>query len=164
MKTYNTKKRQRAKEIKKLQFSILFVAIIISVSLIMGNSITEDFAHAEVNFRAKRHLPLNENKIEMIDVSKGTIREITMYNSLPEQTDSTPCISADGTNICEVDYNVCATNAFPFGTKLYIDKLGECIVKDRMNKRYSERIDWYAGMDKDRAINFGVQKLLVSVK
>jgi len=96
-----------------------------------------------------------------VNIDKGIIREITMYNSLKEQTDNTPCISADGTNICKADYNVCATNAFPMNTKLYIDGLGECIVKDRMNSRFKERVDWYAGMDKDRAVKFGLQRLLV---
>lgn len=112
------------------------------------------------NQQKTQNLSLKSEKITLVDVSKGTIREITMYNSVPEQTDSTPCVSADGTNICKVDYNVCATNAFPFGTRLYIDKLGECIVKDRMNPRYQERVDWYAGMDVERAVNFGKQKLL----
>jgi len=96
--------------------------------------------------------PLNNN---------GIIREITMYTSRVEETDSTPCISADGTDICKVDYNVCATNAFPIGTKLNIDKLGDCIVKDRMNKRYKERVDWYAKMDLTRALSFGKQNLKV---
>jgi len=94
-------------------------------------------------------------------VTKGQIREITMYNSLPEQTDGSPCIAAFGDNICEVDYNVCATNAFPKNTKLKVKGLGECIVKDRMNSRYAERIDWYAGMDRDRAVKFGLQRLEV---
>ena len=97
-------------------------------------------------------------------VSDRIIREVTMYTSRPEETDETPCISADGTNICEVDYNVCATNAFPIGTRLYVDKLGECIVKDRMNKRYGKNsIDWYVKDDLVRALKFGRQKLLVTV-
>jgi len=100
-------------------------------------------------------------EISLYGIKSETIREVTMYNSLPEQTDDTPCISADGTNICELDYNVCATNAFPFGTVLYVDKLGECVVHDRMNKRYKERIDWYAKMDLQRALNFGIQNLAV---
>ena len=95
-------------------------------------------------------------------VSDGIIREVTMYTSRPEETDETPCISADGTNICEVDYNVCATNAFPIGTRLYVDKLGECIVKDVMSRKYSQRIDWYAGTDVERALAFGIQRLKVS--
>jgi len=93
--------------------------------------------------------------------SDGIIREVTMYTSRPEETDETPCISADGTNICEVDYNVCATNAFPIGTRLYVDKLGECIVKDVMSRKYQHRIDWYAGTDVERALAFGIQRLRV---
>jgi len=114
--------------------------------------------------------------------SIGTIREVTMYSSTPEQTDATPCIAANGQDICVLwakSQNLCATNAFPFGTELEVDKLGSCLVVDRMNDRYSNRIDWYAGYDNDcldgvdsgdycptytRALNFGLQNLLVTVK
>lgn len=94
----------------------------------------------------------------------GQMREITMYTSRVQETDSTPCISADGTNICKVDYNVCASNAYPFGTKLRIQGLGDCIVRDRMNRRYKDRIDWYAGMDLQRALKFGKQNLIIEIK
>jgi len=102
----------------------------------------------------------NELTIEP-KVKNSVVRTITMYNSVEEQTDNSPCLSADNTNICEVDYNVCATNAYPFGTVLRIDKLGTCVVKDRMNSRYKNEVDWYAKMDVDRALNFGRQNLLV---
>ncbi len=110
----------------------------------------------------------------------GTIREVTMYSSTPEQTDNTPCIAANNQDVCILwknGQNICATNAFPLGTKLKVDKLGTCLVDDRMNDRFSNRIDWYAGYDDDcldgvdqgdvcpnydRALNFGLQKLLVS--
>ena len=115
-------------------------------------------------------------------VLDGTIREVTMYSSTPEQTDATPCIGANTQDVCvlwKAGQNLCATNAFPMGTELEIDKLGSCLVVDRMNKRFSERIDWYAGYDIDcldgvdegddcpnyrRAWNFGKQNLLVNVK
>lgn len=96
-------------------------------------------------------------------LSDAIIREITMYNSLPDQTDGSPCIAAWGDNICEYRGNVCATNAYPKNTRLKIEKLGECIVLDRMASRFANRIDWYAGMDKVRAINFGKQNLKVEV-
>ena len=103
-----------------------------------------------------KKLPINEDK--------GTIRTVTMYTSRVQETDNSPCISADNTNICEVDYNVCASNAFKFGTVLEIVGLGECIVKDRMNRRYPNRVDWYAKMDLQRALKFGKQNLKVIVK
>lgn len=122
------------------------------------------------------------NVAEAQIMSQGTIREVTMYSSTPEQTDATPCIGANGQDVCVLwasGQNLCATNAFPFGTELKIDHLGSCLTIDRMNKRYSNRIDWYAGYDNDcldgvdsgdycptyqRALNFGLQNLLVTVK
>ncbi len=90
---------------------------------------------------------------------------ITMYNSFKNQTDDSPCISADGTNICKVNYNVCASNDYKFGTRLRIEGLGECIVRDRMNRRYTNqnRIDFYAGYDLKRAISFGKRKLEIQI-
>jgi 3D (Asp-Asp-Asp) domain-containing protein len=124
------------------------------------------------------------NDVELVDysISEGTVREVTMYTSTPEQTDSSPCIGANTQDICVLwrnGQNICASNAFPRGTVLEVDKLGECIVIDRMNKRYSNRVDWYAGYDDDcldgiddgddcpnyrRARDFGVQRLLVNKK
>lgn len=95
--------------------------------------------------------------------SAGTIREITMFTSRVSETDGDPCTAAWGENICKMDFNVCATNAFPHNTKLFVAGLGECVVKDKMNSRYTSRVDWYAKMDFNRAITFGKQNLLVSV-
>ena len=75
-----------------------------------------------------------------VETSTLGYRVITAYNPVPKQTDSTPCISASGLNVCETKKRIVATNEFPFGTKLLIDgKIWE--VQDRTNKRYSHRID-----------------------
>lgn len=94
-----------------------------------------------------------------------TIREVSAYNSLPGQTDSTPCEGAYG-NVCEPYKKgqcVVASNAFKKNTKIRIDKIGDCIVLDTMNKRYPNRVDIFMGDDVNRAISFGVQKLKVSI-
>ena len=96
---------------------------------------------------------LMEELIEQAEsyTEQGIIRTVTSYTSTPEQTDSTPCIGADG-NVCELwekEYNICASNAFAFGTILRIDELGDCIVKDRMNGRFPNRVDWYSGYDEE---------------
>jgi hypothetical protein len=131
------------------------------------------------------NIAVNELETIVLDektLSQGTIREVTMYSSTPEQTDASPCIAANGQDICvlwKTGQNLCATNAFPLGTELQIDKLGSCLVVDRMNRRFSERIDWYAGYDDEcldgvgkgddcpnyrRAWNFGKQNLLTIKK
>lgn len=102
-----------------------------------------------------------------IDTSKGVIREVSAYNAGDTaQNDDSPCISASNDDICkmlEQGKKICATNAYPLHTKLYIENYGECEVLDKMNRRYSQRID--VAMKKDekaRALKFGVQNLKVT--
>ncbi|MBU0613868.1 3D domain-containing protein [Patescibacteria group bacterium] len=91
---------------------------------------------------------------------------VSAYNSVSWQTDSTPCIGAAGSNIClalEEGSNTCAANFVPLGTLLYVDGMGTCVVRDRMNARYDYRVDWYMGYDIAAAKLFGVQYKKVSV-
>ncbi|MBN3032630.1 MAG: 3D domain-containing protein [Candidatus Saganbacteria bacterium] len=81
----------------------------------------------------------------------------TAYNSLPNQTDDSPWITASGTRCRE---GVIASNHFPIGTKLAIEgyKGRVFTVEDRMNSRYHKRIDiWFR--DYDDARQFGVRKV-----
>ncbi|MFA6169298.1 MAG: 3D domain-containing protein [Candidatus Margulisiibacteriota bacterium] len=67
----------------------------------------------------------------------------TAYNSIPNQTDSTPWTTAMGTKCRE---GVVASNFLPLGTKVMIKGFGNQIfvVEDRMHKRFSDRIDvWF---------------------
>lgn len=85
---------------------------------------------------------------------------VTAYNSVPWQTDDTPCIGAQGTDICaylEAGSNTCAANFLPLGTVIEVEGLGTCVVRDRMNARYFYRVDWYLGMDVESAKKFGVK-------
>lgn len=94
----------------------------------------------------------------------GVKRVVTAYNSVPEQTDSTPCIGADGTNICNRYNNgekICAANFVPLGTIIVVDNLGPCTVADKLNNRYPNRVDVYFGMDIWAARQWGRRELLV---
>lgn len=93
------------------------------------------------------------------------IREISAYNpDDPNQTDDTPCIGAFG-NICEMlkTQHVCATNEFPKGTRLSIGDRYECVVADRMNRRYVNGEIDIATMDVWEAKKFGRRNLEVSL-
>ena len=59
---------------------------------------------------------------------------ITCYNSLPEQTDSTPFITAYNEPVRE---GLIANNYYPKGTKVIIEGK-EYFVGDRMNKKYGK--------------------------
>ena len=102
--------------------------------------------------------------IELVDVSTGVIREASAYNSVPGQTDDTPCIAANGSNICErfaAGECLIAGNFSEFETKHYIEGIGECTLIDRMSSRYQENIDIFFGYDIAASKKFGRQNLLV---
>src|SRR5210317_1940618 len=107
-------------------------------------------------------------KTQDYKVKSETIRVVTAYNvGDPRQTDNTPCISANGENICRAlaDGEMrCAANFVPLGSRLYVDKIGVCLVTDRMNKRYRNRVDIAMRKDEYRkALRFGRQKLHVKI-
>jgi 3D (Asp-Asp-Asp) domain-containing protein len=84
------------------------------------------------------------------------------YTSRPEETDSTPFITADGSHVAD---GIIAANFLPFGTKVRIPKLfGNKIfeVHDRMNKRYPYKIDIWMD-DYHEAIQFGVRRADIEI-
>lgn len=101
-----------------------------------------------------------------VTVVRTSTHTMTAYNSDPRQTDNTPCITANGFNVC--DHNTedtIAANFLKFGTKVMIpDLFGDrvFIVRDRMNKRYSDRVDIWM-KDYDDAIKFGVKVAKIQV-
>lgn len=98
----------------------------------------------------------------------GQLTSISAYTSRVEETDSDPCTSANGANICNLyaqGTRICAANGYPFGTVLHVDGLGDCVVMDRMARKYGkDHVDWYFGYDLHGALQWGRQKRLVSVK
>ena len=101
-------------------------------------------------------------------VVSETIRIVTAYNAGdPNQNRGNPCISASGENLCKVlatGQSRCAANFVPMGTELYIDKYGKCIVTDRTNRRYRNRVDIAMGLDElNKAKQFGKKKLNVKI-
>jgi len=112
--------------------------------------------------------PLLVHKSQHFRVKSETIRVVTAYNvGDPRQTDDTPCIAANGEDICSAlakGEMRCAANFVPLGSHLYVDKIGVCLVTDRMNKRYRNRVD--IAMEKSeyyKARRFGRQKLHVKI-
>lgn len=107
-------------------------------------------------------------RAENYRIKSQTIRVVTAYNvGDVNQCDSDPCIAANNKNICEAldrGEQHCAANFVPLGTTLHIDKIGYCLVTDRTNSRYRNRVD--IAMKKSQykeALNFGRQKLRVKI-
>lgn len=99
----------------------------------------------------------------------GGVRTITLtaYNSVPGQTDASPCISADGSDVCklyEQGATICASNDFPMHSTITIEGVGDCLIRDRMNTRYTGQgyVDLFMGYDVKAATAFGVRKGLTA--
>jgi 3D (Asp-Asp-Asp) domain-containing protein len=115
----------------------------------------------------------SKSPIALYEIKSQTIREVSAYNTGDiNQGSGDPCISATGENICRAldkGYSRCAANFVPFGTELLLESLDkswrfQCVVVDRMNKCYRNRVDIAMKEDeKPKAIKFGVQELQVSI-
>lgn len=155
----------KIKKIKNLFFSALIVFGFIVASVLASMLIPAEGATTEA--AAEINHPSIED-IQIFEVVGETIREVTAYNAGdPSQTDSSPCISANGDDICKdiaSGERICAANFVPFGTILHIENFGDCIVKDRLNSRYKNRVDIAMAKDEyQRAKEFGVQNLNVRI-
>jgi hypothetical protein len=71
---------------------------------------------------------------------------VTGYNTVPGQTDDTPCIAASGADICGRTDAVACPRRIPLGTFLQI-RGATYICEDRLAKKYDSRFD--ISCDKD---------------
>jgi 3D (Asp-Asp-Asp) domain-containing protein len=87
---------------------------------------------------------------------------ITAYTSVPEETDDTPFITADGSHVAD---GIAASNILPFGTRIKIPALfGDQVftIHDRMSPRIKNTIDIWMPTFKE-AWYFGAQKASILV-
>jgi 3D (Asp-Asp-Asp) domain-containing protein len=93
-------------------------------------------------------------------IIKTSVHTITAYNSEVAQTDNSPCITANGFNVCQHNQeDTIAANFLKFGTKVKIPELfGDKIfvVRDRMNAKHQNRIDIWM-KNRTSALKFGVK-------
>ncbi len=122
--------------------------------------ILEDLVVDQEEFASR--LPENE----AWEVKSYNYHTITAYSSDVYQCDSSPCITANGFNLCEhgVEDSV-AANWLVFGTKIRIPEVfGDqvFVVRDRMNSRYTSRVDIWM-KDKQAAKKFGLKVAKIEV-
>ncbi|MBU4216553.1 3D domain-containing protein [Candidatus Parcubacteria bacterium] len=112
------------------------------------------------NFTGK--LPNNKD----VAKAKTEFHEMTAYTSEVAQCDASPCITANGFNVCKHNVeDTIAANFLKFGTKVKIPELyGDrvFIVRDRMNRRYPDRVDIWM-KDKKQAIKFGFKVAKIEI-
>lgn len=106
--------------------------------------------------------PLKFDPHRQINISPTTSRVVpvsaTVYNAVPQQTDRTPYITADGTNLATFDYRryrVLAISQdllkynggpFTFGDRVFVEGTGTYDgvwhIHDTMNPRFSNKVDF----------------------
>ena len=107
-----------------------------------------------------------ENNTVIIKVKKVNYHLVTAYNSESAQTDNSPCITANGFDLCEhgIEDSI-AANFLPFGAKVRMPEIfGEKIftVRDRMNARHKNRIDVWM-LERQDARQFGVKLAKIEI-
>jgi 3D (Asp-Asp-Asp) domain-containing protein len=111
-------------------------------------------------------IPLSFPENEDLPTARTGYYTATAYTSEVGQCDGSPCITANGFDLCEhgIEDSI-AANFLPFGAKVKIpDLFGDrvFVVRDRMNKRYQDRIDIWM-IDKTDAKQFGVRVVKVEI-
>ena len=116
-----------------------------------------------ITLETKDQLASSTPKYKVIRTSTHTM---TAYNSEPGQTDNSPCITANGFNVCKHgEEDTIAANFLKFGTKVMIPELfGDRVftVRDRMNKKHPNRVDIWMKNRPD-AMKFGVKVAKIQV-
>jgi len=96
------------------------------------------------------------------DARRVTTAIVTAYSSEVRQTDSTPFVTAAGT---DVRSGVVAANWLPIGTKIRLPEIfgeREFVVEDRMHNRNNDKIDiWFP--TRAEAVQFGVRKAQIEI-
>lgn len=98
---------------------------------------------------------------------RSVVVDATAYNSLPEQTEGDPWLSASGHRL-EPGMRAIAVSpdlaklGLVHGRKVRIEGLrGEWIVRDRMPRRWKRRIDIFMGEDVEAALDFGRRRVRI---
>lgn len=158
--------------IKLVSFIILFELLTFSAPILAAKEENSTEANCDEKANICSDMVINDNPYLETAVKADlpqekptenkNIRKVAMtaYNSEPGQTDDSPCITANGFNVCAHGIeDTVAANFLPMGTKVKIpDYFGDrvFVVRDRMNARYQNRIDVWM-LKRSDALKFGVR-------
>ena len=155
---------------------VLFAAVIFSFSaLVLTIDAKSDNTNLAQSYGSEKSYSLENNALALFSEkedrdggnSQKTYRKIkviaTAYSSTEWQTDDTPFITANGS---EVRDGIIANNMLPFGTEIKLPELyGNKVftVEDRMHSRKSNyQIDiWFPTLEEAKA--FGVKETYIEV-
>lgn len=141
-------------------------AVTSSPDMLLNQSVSASSTGLQANISKSTTTKAKLPKNKKIKVKKVKIVKLTSYTSEVKQCDKSPCITANGYNLCKnAKEDSVAANFLPFGTKIRIpDYFGDriFIVRDRMNKRFQDRIDIWM-ISKQKALKFGVKQAKVEI-
>lgn len=142
-----------------MSLAVLGAILPVNASATLGSTSAQDRAIA-LEVEAIQNENKETGKLALANLVETPDRvmqvSMTAYNSLPEQTDSNPFETAMGTT---TRHGIVAMNGIPLGTYIKIPELyGDeiFIVEDRMNARYTNRVDIWMENYSD-ARQFGVK-------
>ncbi len=142
-------------------FSLPALASEIEKSAIISEEISED-----LSIQPSAIIESEKSLDSQVKVKSVSYRIITAYNSEISQTDGSPCLTANGFNLCQYGIeDTIAANFLPFGAKIRVPELfGDkiFIVRDRMHSRHYNKVDiWMA--NRNDAIQFGVKSAKIEI-
>lgn len=117
-------------------------------------NVTSDPSSVKVQKTDEKSMPVAQEETKPVKTIKI---DMTAYTSSVEECDSDPFTAADGT---QTYFGMVATNVLPFGTRIRMPELfGDkvFVVHDRMNARYTNRIDVWLEKKGDMR-QFGLKK------
>ena len=150
---------------KLIKFTFPYkLAIILALISIVFDSSFPRLAQAQgadlSGLEAIGQLPLASER----EATRITKVVLTAYSSTPNQTDSTPFITANGKQVYD---GLIAANWLPFGTRVKFPELfGDKIftVNDRMNQRFGRgRVDLWLDLPLDEVKAFGVKRVMMEI-
>jgi 3D (Asp-Asp-Asp) domain-containing protein len=92
----------------------------------------------------------------------------TAYTSHPDETSGDPYLAAWNNRLTPGEKSIAVSRdlirlGLTNGTEVKIEGMpGTYTVRDKMNKRWRRRIDIYMGNDRERALEWGKQKVVLS--
>ena len=139
----------------------LVLAILVSLILSFGIVLTAET-------REDAMFPVSEDRAP----SRTIWVTVTAYSSTVDQCDSTPCITANGFDLCKAyaeheAIDTIAANFLKFGTQVRLPEISTTkvlVVRDRMNARYNgqNRIDVWLPT-RELAKEFGVKMVKIEI-
>lgn len=142
----------------KTDWFYLYIIVLLALAFWLGFQI--GLASIEYHQFCVNYIPNRQNS-----QNTALFAPVSAYTLSEDETDSRPCETASGLNLCSLDLVenrfVACPRHYPFGTKFEIaGEVWEC--QDRMNKRYANKFDLLLPT-KEMAINWGVREVSINI-